>query len=86
MTLSQLRQKLSESYSRDTSLESLGKDDYATQRASIEIYNLIDAENVRARSIAVQLIGPTMLITQRLLQRRCSYKDYQRLHLSKYSY
>jgi len=35
----------------DTSLESRWKDDYATQRASIAIYDLIDAENVRARSI-----------------------------------
>ncbi len=35
----------------DTSLESRWKDDYSTYRASIAIYDLIDAENVRARSI-----------------------------------
>ncbi|MGI8500268.1 MAG: AAA family ATPase [Hassallia sp.] len=36
----------------DTSLESRWKDDYAQYRTSIAIYDLIDAENVRARSIA----------------------------------
>ncbi|MEG4115443.1 MULTISPECIES: AAA family ATPase [unclassified Microcoleus] len=38
--------------SGDTNLDSRWKDDYASQRASISIYDLIDAENVRARSIA----------------------------------
>jgi ABC-type Mn2+/Zn2+ transport system ATPase subunit len=38
--------------SGDTSLESRWKDDYSSYRASIAIYDLIDAENVRARSIA----------------------------------
>jgi ABC-type ATPase involved in cell division len=38
--------------SGDTNLDSRWKDDYASQRASIAIYDLIDAENVRARSIA----------------------------------
>ncbi|WP_009630381.1 AAA family ATPase [Synechocystis sp. PCC 7509] len=37
--------------SADTNQQSRWKDDYATQRASIAIYGLIDAENVRARSI-----------------------------------
>lgn len=36
----------------DTSLEARWKDNYAQQRASLAIYDLIDAENVRARSIA----------------------------------
>jgi ABC-type lipoprotein export system ATPase subunit len=36
----------------DTTLESRWKDDYSTYRASIAIYDLIDAENLRARSIA----------------------------------
>jgi ABC-type Mn2+/Zn2+ transport system ATPase subunit len=38
--------------STDTSSESRWKDDYATQRAGIAIYDLIDAENLRARLIA----------------------------------
>ncbi|MEG4405136.1 AAA family ATPase [Microcoleus sp. MON2_D5] len=38
--------------SGDTNLYARWKDDYASQRASISIYDLIDAENVRARSIA----------------------------------
>lgn len=36
----------------DTGAESRWKDDYAAQRANIAIYDLIDAENVRARTIA----------------------------------
>lgn len=39
-------------HSRDTAQEARWKDDYAAQRANIAIYDLIDAENVRARSIA----------------------------------
>lgn len=35
----------------DTGTESRWKDDYAAQRANIAIYDLIDAENVRARTI-----------------------------------
>lgn len=36
----------------DYTVQSRWKDDYASHRASIAIYNLIDAENVRARNIA----------------------------------
>lgn len=36
----------------DTGAQSRWKDDHAAQRANIAIYDLIDAENVRARSIA----------------------------------
>ena len=35
----------------DMSLEARWKDSYAQQRASIAIYDLIDADNVRARQI-----------------------------------
>lgn len=38
--------------SSDTNSTSRWKDDYAAQRANIAIYDLIDAENVRARTIA----------------------------------
>ena len=38
--------------STDSSQQSRYRDDYAAQRASITIYDLIDAENVRAREIA----------------------------------
>lgn len=38
--------------SRDMGIEARWKDDYAAQRANIAIYDLIDAENVRARTIA----------------------------------
>jgi ABC-type Mn2+/Zn2+ transport system ATPase subunit len=36
----------------DTNAESRWKDDYAAHRANIAIYDLIDAENIRARNIA----------------------------------
>ena len=38
---------------RDHQQQSRYRDDYAAQRASITIYDLIDAENVRARGIAL---------------------------------
>ncbi len=59
MTLSPQQKRDYESSMRsvDISLESRWKDDYATQRASIAIYDLIDAENVRARSIADAVDG-----------------------------
>lgn len=53
VTLSPQQKRSTESNisSSDTSAESRWKDDYAAQRANIAIYDLIDAENVRARSI-----------------------------------
>ena len=39
-------------FSSDTNPQSRWKDDYSAQRARIAIYDLIDAENVRARAIA----------------------------------
>lgn len=54
ITLSPHEKRNTESYIRsmDTSAEARWKDDYSAQRASIAIYDLIDAENLRARSIA----------------------------------
>jgi ABC-type lipoprotein export system ATPase subunit len=46
--------------SRDTNLDARWKDDYANQRASISIYDLIDAENVRARSITAAVDSKNM--------------------------
>ena len=39
-------------YNEDRKQRSLYRDDYAAQRASMTIYDLIDAENVRARGMA----------------------------------
>lgn len=50
----------------DTRLESRWKDDYATYRASIAIYDLIDAENVRARSIAGAVDSDNIDLAKRL--------------------
>lgn len=54
ITLSPEQKRQTESHMQgaDTSPQSRWKDDYSAQRASIAIYDLIDAENVRARSIA----------------------------------
>lgn len=48
----QKRQTESQIKGNDFAPNSRWKDDYSAQRASIAIYDLIDAENVRARSIA----------------------------------
>ena len=54
MDFSSQQKREIETYIRnvDRNLTSRWKDDYPSQRASISIYDLIDAENVRARSIA----------------------------------
>ncbi|WP_293348671.1 MULTISPECIES: AAA family ATPase [unclassified Microcoleus] len=54
MDLSSQQKKDFENHIRsgDTNLDSRWKDNFPSQRASIAIYDLIDAENVRARSIA----------------------------------
>jgi ABC-type molybdenum transport system ATPase subunit/photorepair protein PhrA len=43
----------------DTNPQARWRDDYSARRASIAIYDLIDAENVRARSIAGQSMTTT---------------------------
>jgi ABC-type Mn2+/Zn2+ transport system ATPase subunit len=58
----------------DTSLESRWKDDYATQRASIAIYDLIDAENVRARSIAGAVDGNNIDLAKTLSKKDAPIK------------
>jgi ABC-type Mn2+/Zn2+ transport system ATPase subunit len=50
----------------DSSLASRWKDDYATHRASIAVYDLIDAENVRARSIAGAVDGDNIDLAKTL--------------------
>lgn len=54
ITLSAHDKKNTESYilNEDANPQSRWKDPYSAQRASVAIYDLIDAENVRARSIA----------------------------------
>jgi hypothetical protein len=58
----------------DTSLESRWKDDYATQRASIAIYDLIDVENVRARSIAGAVDGNNIDLAKTLSKKDAPIK------------
>jgi ABC-type cobalamin/Fe3+-siderophores transport system ATPase subunit len=53
----------------DVAEQARWKDDYSAQRASIAIYDLIDAENVRARSIAAAVdsegIGAARLLSKK---------------------
>lgn len=50
----------------DTSPQARWKDDYSAHRASIAIYDLIDAENVRARSIAAAVDSRDIALAQML--------------------
>ncbi len=58
----------------DTSLESRWKDDYSAYRASIAIYDLIDAENVRARSIAGAVDGNNIELAKTLSKKDAPIK------------
>lgn len=62
LTLSAHEKKNTETYilNDDANPHSRWKDDYSAQRASVAIYDLIDAENVRARSIAGAVDGKDM--------------------------
>ena len=53
----QKRQTETNIQNTDTATQARWKDDYSAQRANIAIYDLIDAENVRARGIAGAVDG-----------------------------
>lgn len=76
MDLSPMQKQNYESNIRsiDTNLQSRWKDDYATQRTSIAIYNLIDAENVRARSIADAVDGNNIELAKTLSKKDAPIK------------
>ena len=54
--------------SQDTQSAARWKDDYAAFRAGITIYDLLDAENVRARGIAAQVTSKNIAEAQRLAE------------------
>ncbi|MEH2078530.1 MAG: AAA family ATPase [Nostoc sp.] len=60
--------------SGDTNLQSRWKDDFAKQRTSIAIYDLIDAENVRARSIAGAVDGNNIELAKTLSKQHAPIK------------
>ena len=60
--------------SSDTSPEARWKDDYSAPRASIAIYDLIDAENVRARSIADAVDGDNIDLAKTLSKKDAPIK------------
>jgi ABC-type lipoprotein export system ATPase subunit len=70
----QKRQLESNIQGGDTSLAARWKDDYAQQRASISIYDLIDAENVRARSIADAVDGNDIELAKTLSKKDAPIK------------
>ncbi|AUB39537.1 ABC-type cobalamin/Fe3+-siderophores transport system, ATPase component [Nostoc flagelliforme CCNUN1] len=77
MDLSPMQKQNYESNIRsiDTNLQSRWKDDYATQRTSIAIYDLIDAENVRARSIADAVDGNNIELAKTLSKKDAPIKQ-----------
>ncbi len=58
----------------DTNPASRWKNDYASQRASIAIYDLIDAQNVRARSIADAVDGNNLDLAKALSKKDAPIK------------
>ena len=60
--------------SNDTSPEARWSDNYSPYRASIAIYDLIDAENVRARSIAGAVDGDDMGLAKKLSKKDAPIK------------
>ncbi|MEH2047539.1 MAG: ATP-binding cassette domain-containing protein [Nostoc sp.] len=76
MDLSPKQKQDYESHMRsvDTSLQSRWRDDFATQRTSVAIYDLIDAENVRARSIADAVDGNNIELAKTLSKKDAPIK------------
>jgi energy-coupling factor transporter ATP-binding protein EcfA2 len=59
---------------RDTNIDSRWRDDYSTQRASIAIYDLLDAENVRARKITAAVDGSNFDLAKTLAKKDAPIK------------
>lgn len=76
LTLSAHEKKNAETYilNDDANPHSRWKDDYSAQRASVAIYDLIDAENVRARSIAGAVDGKDMNLALELSKKDAPIK------------
>ena len=76
VTLSPEQKRTAESniQNTDTNAQSRWKDDYAAQRAHIAIYDLIDAENVRARSIAGAVDGDDIALAKTLAKKDAPIK------------
>lgn len=70
----QKRQTESNIKGSDTNPQARWTDDYSAQRASIAIYDLIDAENVRARSIAGAVDGNQMDLAKELSRKDAPLK------------
>ena len=58
----------------DANPQARWKDDYAAQRASIAIYDLIDAENVRSRSIAAAMDRDNIALARSLTKKDAPIK------------
>jgi ABC-type cobalamin/Fe3+-siderophores transport system ATPase subunit len=70
----QRRQTEQHMQGRDTHADSRWKDDYSAQRANIAIYDLIDAENVRARGIADAVDGDNISLAKELSKKDAPIK------------
>ncbi len=70
----QKRQTEQHIYNTDADAQSRWKDDYSAQRANIAIYDLIDAENVRARDITGAVDKGDLALAQRLSKKDAPIK------------
>lgn len=66
-------------HNADMNVEARWKDDYSAQRANIAIYDLIDAENVRARKIAGAVDGNDMNLAKDLSKKDAPIKAINEL-------
>jgi ABC-type Mn2+/Zn2+ transport system ATPase subunit len=76
VTLSPQQKRETESniHGWDTSSEARWREEYSAQRATIAIYDLIDAENVRARAIASAVDADNIALAQALSKRDAPIK------------
>jgi ABC-type Mn2+/Zn2+ transport system ATPase subunit len=75
----QRRQTEQNIQSTDTHVQSRWKEDYSAQRANIAIYDLIDAENVRARKIAGAVDGGNIDLAKELSKKDAPIKEINEL-------
>jgi ABC-type lipoprotein export system ATPase subunit len=76
ITLSSEERRITETHVRsyDIRSQSRWKDDYSSQRPNMALYDLIDAENVRARSIAGAVDASDLNLAQTLSQKDAPIK------------
>lgn len=77
LSLSPEQRRQTEQYihNTDTNVQARWREDYSAQRASIAIYDLVDAENVRARKIAGAVDSDDMKLAKELSKKDAPIKE-----------